>query len=112
MEGGALMEDELGFELISAPSPKLLESDAACEARWAALSAERGGVASFAAPDEATLRLLACCGVGKADRRAAWVAWCGGGGVAEAAERAAAYERALADEPASDGDRAQIALLG
>ena len=105
-----MMEDELGFELSSAPSPKLLESDAACEARWAALSAERGGVASFAAPDEATLRLLACCGVGKADRRAAWVAWCGGGGVAEAAERAAAYERALADEPASDGDRAQIAL--
>jgi len=103
------MEDELGFELSSALSPKLLESDAACEARWASLSAEQGGVAAFAAPNEATLRMLAGCGVGKADRRAAWVAWCGGGGAAEAAEREAAYERALS-VPALDEDRAQIAL--
>ena len=104
-----VLEDELGFELSSALSPTLLESEAACEARWATLSAERGGVAAFAAPDDATLRLLAVCGVGKADRRAAWVAWSGGGGAPEAAERAAACERALS-EPAMEADRAQIAL--
>ena len=98
--------DELGFELGEALSPKLLESAAACESRWAELSAARG-FASFAAPDAAALRELATCGVGAADRRAAWVAWCGGGGLAEAASRQADYERA--PSPAA-ADSAQIAL--
>lgn len=111
------LEDALGFELSEPLAPRLLESAAACEARWQAISAEHGGVAAFAAPDGAALRELATCGVGAADRRAAWVAWCGGGGAAEAPAREAEYARALSEPPAAEAqalarsaDRAQIGL--
>ena len=112
------LEDALGFELSEPLAPRLLESAAACEARWQAISADRGGVAAFAAPDTAALRELAACGVGATDRRAAWVAWCGGGGAEEAPAREAEYARALSEPPAAEeaeaparsADRAQIGL--